>query len=73
MTEAAAQLGIGQQVGGRYAIRALLGAGAMGAVYEVVGPDGAHYAMKAPQHWIRTIVIVVGFSMSAYFFYRAYR
>jgi hypothetical protein len=29
--------------------------------------------MKAPQHWIRTIVIVVGFSMSAYFFYRAYR
>jgi len=34
---------------------------------------GAHYAMKAPQHWIRTIVIVVGFAMTAYFFYRGYR
>jgi uncharacterized protein len=34
---------------------------------------GAHYAMKAPQHWIRTIVILVGFSMTAYFFYRGYR
>lgn len=34
---------------------------------------GAHYAMKAPQHWIRIIVIVVGFSMTAYFFYHGYR
>ena len=34
---------------------------------------GAHYAMKAPQHWIRIIVIVVGFSMTAYFFHRGYR
>ena len=37
------------------------------------GYFGAHYALKAPQHWIRTIVIVVGFSMTAYFFYRGYR
>jgi uncharacterized membrane protein YfcA len=43
----------------------------IGAV--IGGYYGAHYAMKAPQHWIRTIVILVGFSMSAYFFYRAYR
>jgi hypothetical protein len=28
--------------------------------------------MKAPQHWIRATVIVVGFSMSAIFFARAY-
>src|SRR6516225_2096195 len=31
----------------------------IGAV--VGGYFGAHYAMKAPQHWIRAIVIVVGF------------
>jgi uncharacterized membrane protein YfcA len=37
------------------------------------GYFGAHYAMKAPQSWIRTAVIVVGFSMTAYFFYRGYR
>lgn len=37
------------------------------------GYFGAHYAMKAPQSWIRTIVVVVGFSMTAYFFYRGYR
>jgi len=41
-------LPIGYAVGGRYTIRALLGAGGMGAVYEVEGPDGARYAMKAP-------------------------
>jgi uncharacterized membrane protein YfcA len=42
----------------------------IGAV--VGGYFGAHYAMKAKQSWIRAIVIVVGFSMSIYFFARAY-
>jgi serine/threonine protein kinase len=42
------ELPIGHVVGGRYTVRALLGSGGMGAVYEVVGPDGTHHAMKAP-------------------------
>ncbi len=28
--------------------------------------------MKAPQSWIRAVVIVVGFAMSIYFFAHAY-
>jgi eukaryotic-like serine/threonine-protein kinase len=40
-------LPIGQRVGGRYTVRAVLGSGAMGAVYEVEGDGGARYAMKA--------------------------
>ena len=47
--EASAALEVGHVVGGRYAIRALLGAGGMGAVYEVEALEGgARYAMKAP-------------------------
>jgi len=36
------------------------------------GYFGAHYAQKLPQAWIRGFVIVVGTSMTAYFFVRAY-
>jgi hypothetical protein len=36
------------------------------------GYFGAHYAQKLPQAWIRRFVIVVGFSMTAYFFAKAY-
>ncbi len=34
---------------------------------------GAHYAQKLPPAWIRGFVIFVGTTMSAYFFWRAYR
>ena len=37
------------------------------------GYASAHYALKLPQSWIRAFVIVVGFSMTIYFFIRAYR
>lgn len=33
---------------------------------------GAHYAQKLPPAWIRGFVILVGSTMSLYFFYRAY-
>jgi uncharacterized protein len=42
----------------------------LGAI--VGGYFGAHYAQQLPQSWIRVFVIVVGFSMSAYFFAKAY-
>ena len=37
------------------------------------GYFAAHYAQKLPQHWVRIMVIAIGLSMSAYFFFRAYR
>lgn len=37
------------------------------------GYSGAHYALKLPQAWIRSFVILVGAAMTIYFFYRAYR
>jgi hypothetical protein len=36
------------------------------------GYTSAHYAQKLPHSWIRALVIVVGASMTIYFFYRAY-
>jgi uncharacterized membrane protein YfcA len=42
----------------------------LGAI--VGGYFGAHYAMKLPQVWVRTFVILVGFAMTVYFFVRAY-
>lgn len=36
------------------------------------GYFGAHYAQKLPQSWIRWMVILVGSSMTIYFFVRAY-
>lgn len=33
---------------------------------------GAHYAMKMPQSWIRSFVVVVGAGMTGYFFWRSY-
>ena len=33
---------------------------------------GAHYAMKMPQVWIRSFVVVVGAGMTAYFFWKSY-
>ena len=41
-----ARLGPGDVLGGRYRVRALLGAGAMGAVYEVQDDGGQRYAAK---------------------------
>jgi len=38
----------------------------------VGGYGGAHYARKMDQRRVRQFVIVIGFVMSAYFFYRAY-
>lgn len=37
---------LGLAVGGKYVLRAELGSGAMGVVYEAVGPDGAEVALK---------------------------
>ena len=37
------------------------------------GYAGAHFAQKLPQSWIRYMIIAVGFSMTIYFFARAYR
>jgi eukaryotic-like serine/threonine-protein kinase len=48
IAQEAPALPIGHVVAGRYAVRELLGAGGMGAVYEVEAPGGARYAMKAP-------------------------
>lgn len=36
------------------------------------GYAAAHYAQKLPQSWIRTFVILVGATMTIYFFVRAY-
>ena len=36
------------------------------------GYFGAHYALKVPQAWIRSLVILVGAGMTIYFFVRAY-
>lgn len=33
---------------------------------------GAHYAMKLPQVWIRSFVVLVGAGMTTYFFWKAY-
>jgi len=33
---------------------------------------GAHYAMKMPQVWVRTFVVLVGAGMTGYFFWIAY-
>jgi uncharacterized membrane protein YfcA len=33
---------------------------------------GAHYAQKVPQIWIRAFVVVVGTTMTIYFFWKAY-
>lgn len=33
---------------------------------------GAHYAMKMPQIWIRTFVVLVGAGMTVYFFWKSY-
>jgi uncharacterized membrane protein YfcA len=38
----------------------------------VGGYFGAHYAQQLPQSWVRRSVIVVGLTMSAYFFAKAY-
>ena len=43
----------------------------LGAV--IGGYFSAHFAQKLPQRWIRGMVIVIGLTMSAYFFVRAYR
>jgi uncharacterized membrane protein YfcA len=37
------------------------------------GYFGAHYAQKLPQWVVRTFVIVVGTTMTIYFFWRGYR
>jgi uncharacterized protein len=42
----------------------------LGAI--VGGYLGAHYAMKLPQSWIRSFVVLVGAGMTAYFFWKAY-
>jgi serine/threonine-protein kinase len=44
----AVELPVGAVIAEKYTIRALLGAGGMGQVYEVEAKDGARYAMKAP-------------------------
>lgn len=38
----------------------------------VGGYLGAHYAQKIPQPWIRLFVVLVGASMTVYFFWKAY-
>ncbi|MGH9529048.1 MAG: sulfite exporter TauE/SafE family protein [Terriglobales bacterium] len=47
-------------------------AGVMIAGSVLGGYFGAHYAQKLPHHWIRRTVILVGASMTIYFFARAY-
>lgn len=42
----------------------------LGAI--VGGFFAAHYAQRLPQTWIRTFVVIVGSSMTIYFFVRAY-
>src|SRR5207244_7207203 len=37
------------------------------------GYSTAHYAQKLPQSWIKAFVILVGTSMTVYFFRRGYR
>jgi len=37
------------------------------------GYSAAHYAQKLPPHLVRAIVIVIGVTMTTYFFVRAYR
>ena len=48
-------------------------AGVMAAGAIAGGYAGAHFAQKLPQYWIRYMVVAVGFSMTIYFFARAYR
>jgi uncharacterized protein len=36
------------------------------------GYFGAHYAQKLPQRVVRTFVVVVGTTMTIYFFWREY-
>lgn len=38
----------------------------------VGGYVGAHYALKMPQKWIRMFVVLVGASMTVYFFWKSY-
>jgi uncharacterized protein len=38
----------------------------------VGGYVGAHYALKMPQSWIRTFVVLVGAAMTVYFFWKSY-
>ncbi len=33
---------------------------------------GAHYALRMPQAWIRTFVVLVGAAMTVYFFWKSY-
>ena len=42
----------------------------LGAIFG--GFAGAHYAMKMPQPWVRTFVVLVGAGMTVYFFWKAY-
>jgi len=46
--------------------------GAMVAGAIAGGYLGAHYALKMPQPWVRTFVVLVGASMTAYFFWKSY-
>src|SRR6202034_855294 len=44
-----------------------------GAVYwKQGGALGAHFALKMPQPWVRTFVVLVGAGMTAYFFWKSY-
>ena len=45
-TEAISAPAIGTKLGGAYELRRFLGAGGMGAVYEVLGPGGEQLAAK---------------------------
>ncbi len=47
--------------------------GAVMIVGAIVGGYlGAHYAMKVPQVWIRSFVVLVGAGMTVYFFWKSY-
>ena len=37
------------------------------------GLSAAHYAQKLPQSWVKRFVLLVGFAMTVYFFWRGYR